>query len=225
MAENNENVKAPYKVFFISDTHIGHKNILRFSPERIKAFNLRNDDDIQKHDDYIINMFNTMTKRGDHVYIIGDFIMTPQDQAIKILHRIKSNGVILHLIVGNHDKSTKNMNNMFESIDLIKNVTFKQSTFPFLGMDLQVVMCHYPFKSWSNKCRGSLNLYGHVHNNSPWLDDSDDLALNVGLDASFSNYELIPLEKVWKWYKNRIGDNNPKDYINKLSEFNKTFVR
>lgn len=220
-----ENNKAPYNVFFISDTHLSHKNILRHSPQRIKAFNLIDENDIENHDKHIINMFKKLTKRGDHVYIVGDFIMTNQQESLKILNDIKSNGVVLHLIVGNHDKSTQKMYNMFESIDLIKNVTFKKNVFPFLNDDFQVVMCHYPMKSWSNKCRGSVNIYGHVHNNSPWLDDSMDLAVNVSLDANFANYELIPLEKIYNWYTEKLNGLKPSEYIDLCTKQNNNFIR
>lgn len=218
-------IKSPYDVFFISDTHIAHKNILKHSPERIKQFGLADENDMINHDKYIINMFKSMTKRGDHVYVLGDFIMTNQQESKKILNEIKSNGVILHLIAGNHDKSIHHMYNMFESIDLIKCVTFKKSVYPFLEEDFQTVLCHYPMKSWSNKCRGSVNLYGHVHNNSPWLDNSNDLALNVGLDAPFSEYKLIPLEKIYKWYKNKLHGMKPKEYVDFCSTNNEFFVR
>lgn len=218
-------IKAPYNVFFISDTHISHKNILHYSPNRIEAFHLKDKDDIENHDKYIINMFKTLTKRGDHVYIIGDFILANKQESLAILNEIKSNGVQLHLIIGNHDTSTVKLDNMFESIDLIKNVTFKKDLFPFLINDFQVIMCHYPMISWHNKCRGSVNLYGHVHNNSPWLDNSIDLALNVGLDAKFAEYQLIPLEKIYNWYLSKLDGLEPEKYIDLCSKKNPFFVR
>ena len=36
-----------YNVYFISDLHISHKNILYHSPNRVKAFNLENNEDIE----------------------------------------------------------------------------------------------------------------------------------------------------------------------------------
>jgi calcineurin-like phosphoesterase family protein len=65
-----------YNVWFVSDLHIGHKNILYHSPNRIESFNLKDKNDIDEHDKYVINMWLSMTKRGDHIYVLGDFIMT-----------------------------------------------------------------------------------------------------------------------------------------------------
>ena len=37
-----------YDVWFISDLHIAHKNILRHQPKRIEAMSLKDEDDIEK---------------------------------------------------------------------------------------------------------------------------------------------------------------------------------
>ena len=50
-----------YNVYFISDLHISHKNILYHSPNRVKAFNLENNEDIEGHDKY--NIWLSTTKR------------------------------------------------------------------------------------------------------------------------------------------------------------------
>lgn len=221
----NTKDKVQYNIFFISDLHICHKNILHHSKERVGAMNLKDNTDIEGHDEYIINMWLNQTKRGDHIYVLGDFIMSNQQESIKILNRLKSNGCKIHLIVGNHDKSTQKMYNMFESIDIIKVVNFKKTMFDFLEEDFQIVMCHYPMKSWFNKCRGSLHLYGHVHWNSPWVDESDDLCFNVGYDNPMCNYKLFTLEQVYDYYKKKLNGLSPKEYSDKISQINKKYIR
>lgn len=221
----NTKDKVQYNIFFISDLHICHKNILHHSKERVGAMNLKDKTDIEGHDEYIINMWLNQTKRGDHIYVLGDFIMSNQQESIKILNRLKSNGCKIHLIVGNHDKSTQKMYNMFESIDIIKVVNFKKTMFDFLEEDFQIVMCHYPMKSWFNKCRGSLHLYGHVHWNSPWVDESDDLCFNVGYDNPMCNYKLFTLEQVYDYYKKKLNGLSPKEYSDKISQINKKYIR
>ena len=214
-----------YKVWFTADLHINHNNILAHQSSRVDKMGLLDKNDIIHHDEFIINKWLEQTNKNDHIYVLGDMIMGNAEYSYKILNILKSNGCKIHLIVGNHDKSTQKMYNMFESIDLIKNVTFHKNVFPFLKEDFQVVMCHYPMKSWSCKCKGSVNLYGHVHDNSPWLNDSDDLALNVGIDSPFSNYELISLEKVYNWYLEKLNGMTPREYIDFCSKKNNNFVR
>ena len=213
-------------VFFIADLHIGHKNILHHQSQRIQSMGLDNEEDIEKHDKYIIDMWHSMVKRGDIVYVLGDFIMKNQQESLKILHELKKNGAKIHLIVGNHDKSIDKMHNMFESISLIKNVTFKKEQFECLEDDFQVILCHYPMKSWANKCRGSMNIYGHIHDNAPWCDtETEDLCLNVGLDNPMCGYKLFTLEQVYEYYKTKLNGIRPKDYSNEMTKINKKYIR
>lgn len=225
--ETTENIeKTQYNVFFIADLHISHKNILHHSKERIDAMELKDNTDIEGHDEYIIKLFHNQVKRGDHVYILGDFILSNQENSKKIIQRIKSKGCKLHLIIGNHDKSTERFYNDFESIEHIKVANFKKTAFPFIEEDnFQIVMCHYPMKSWFNKCRGALHLYGHVHWNSPWIDESNDLTLNVGFDSPLCGYQLFTLEQVYNYYKTKLNGLSPKEYSDKISEIDKTYIR
>lgn len=216
-----------YNVYFISDLHISHKNILYHSPNRVKAFNLENNEDIEGHDKYIIDMWLSTTKRNDHVYILGDFILTNKEKTEKILNILKSKGVKIHMILGNHDKSLKGLDRYFESVDLYKTVRFKKSIFDFIEEDeFEIFMCHFPMKSWFNKPRGSMHLYGHVHWNSPHMDEeTDDLCLNVGLDNPMCNYKLLSLEQVYNYYKSKLNGLTPKQYIEKVTKENNKFIR
>lgn len=226
MSKKGKEKNQPYNVYFISDLHIGHKNILKHSPKRIEVMELVDEDDVEGHDRWIVEMWNNTVQRGDHVYVLGDFIMTNRNSAVRILHNLKKKGCHIHLIVGNHDKSTYKLDNMFESIDLIKVVDFKKTIFPFLDEDFTCVMCHYPMKSWPRKCHGSVNLFGHIHDNSPWVDtETDDLCLNVGLDTPLSSYQLISLKEVYDWYKNKLNGLSPTEYIKKVTKENSKFIR
>ena len=67
--------------------------------------------------------------------------------------------------------------------------------------------------------------YGHVHSSYPFIDeDTDDLMVNVGFDAPLSNYQLIPLEKIWQYFKNKRGDLKAKEYVEKIRKENPRFV-
>lgn len=225
MAEENKERRIE-NAWFISDLHVRHRNILKYSPLRIKAMGLKDEEDIDGHDEWIRDMWLSTVKRGDHVYVLGDFIMAPKEWATKYLHQLKRTGCRIHLILGNHDNGLDKLTNMFDSIDLIKVVDFKKTAFPFLDNDFSCVMCHYPMKSWPRKPHGTVNLYGHVHDNSPWIDaDPYDLCLNVGLDSPFSNYGLIPLEKIYEWYKERLNGKTPEEYIKWATKVNHEFIR
>lgn len=226
--ENSEKVtnSLGHNIYFTADLHIRHKNILHHQKERIEKMNLPNSEAIDEHDKYIIDMVLSSTKRGDELYVLGDLVMASQQESIKILHQLKKNGLKLHLIVGNHDKSTHKMLNMFESINLIKVLNFNQKAFPFIEeSDFKCVLCHYPMKSWPHKCQGSMHLYGHIHANAPWADGPSDLMLNVGLDNPQSNFKLWSLEEIYAYYKEKLGGLTPKQYIEKVSQEDPLFVR
>ena len=223
-----EEQKAPYDVWVISDLHLQHKNILRHQPKRIEVMSLKDDDDIETHDKWIIDMWLKTVKRNDHVYVLGDMILSSQQNSLYILHKLKSTGCKIHLIIGNHDKSTQKLPTMFETIDLIKVVDFKKSVFPFLDEDLPVVMCHYPMATWPRKACGAMHLFGHIHANAPHINfgiTEGDLMLNVGLDAPMANYGLINLKDIYKWYKSKLNGLTPREYIEKVTKENPSFVR
>lgn len=213
------------KIWFCADLHIGHKNILKHQPNRIQTMELKGEHDIDGHNAYIIDMWLTKTKKGDEVYVLGDMMWTNQQTALYFIDKLKSNGVKIHLLVGNHDKAIRNMVNKFDSISLIKRIVFKKSDFSFLHNDFEVVMSHYPLKSWEGKCRGSMALYGHVHDNALWIDDDDDLTLNVGIDNPLLNCQLVSLDEVYQIYLNKLNGDSPKEYIRKITEKNKFFIR
>lgn len=217
-----------HNVWFISDLHIRHKNILKHQPNRIGVMKLENENDIDAHDNYIIDLWKKTIKRGDIVYVIGDFILTNKAETEKLIHKLKSNGCKIHLVVGNHDASSKKLPNLFESVKEINVTTFKKSMYDFLDEDLTITMCHYPMVTWPHKPYGALHLFGHIHNNSPKINfglTDGDLAVNVGFDATMANYNFINLKDLYKWYRDKLNGMSVDEYINKFSKENADFIR
>ena len=105
---------------------------------------------------------------------------------------------------------------------------YKEGTIKFLDEDLPVVMCHYPMATWPRKAVGALHLFGHIHANAPHINfgiTEGDLMLNVGLDAPMANYGLINLKDIYKWYKSKLNGLTPREYIEKVTKENPSFVR
>lgn len=53
-------------VFFTSDLHIGHENVLRFDSRPFQS--------VEEMDSEIIRRWNDKVKPGDLVYVLGDMI-------------------------------------------------------------------------------------------------------------------------------------------------------
>ena len=103
--------------------------------------------------------------------------------------------------------------NYFKSISQIKEVKFRKSNFSFLEEDFDVIMCHYHMINWNRKHYGSVEICGHSHGR---LDDynleSPDLRVDVGIDGKLANYELISLEKLYNFFKEKAEGKLFADY-------------
>jgi len=133
--------------FYIADPHFGHEKVIRM--------NQRPFDSIEEMDRTIINNWNRVVKKLDEVYIIGDFMFRSRNQPDYYLSQLKGKK---HLILGNHEKWTNqvDLSAYFESISHFKEIT---------DLDRHLVLCHYPMAEWPRYYRGSLHIFGHIHNN------------------------------------------------------------
>lgn len=189
------------QIWFTSDIHIHHKNILKHCPERQKICDVKDEDDVETWDKWIIEKWNNTVNKKDIVYILGDFIFGSQESAKKVLDKLHGKKF---LILGNHDKGVDKLENYFEQITQQKLVTFKKSNFDFLDEDFQVFMCHYPMVTWASKHYGVINTHGHCHGR---LDDyneaSTDLRVDVGIDGKLANFNFITLEQIYRYFKEK----------------------
>ena len=80
------------KVFFTSDTHFYHGNIIRFCNRPFK--------DVETMNETIISNWNNTVDQDDIVFHLGDFCLGGSAEWTRILDRL--NGRI-YLIMGNHD--------------------------------------------------------------------------------------------------------------------------
>jgi calcineurin-like phosphoesterase family protein len=62
--------------------------------------------------------------------------------------------------------------------------------------DVQLVLCHYPLKSWPASFHGSVNIFGHEHG---VLTNLEPRQLDVGVDTN--NFYPYSLEDVIKKLK------------------------
>ena len=138
--------------FFTADLHFGHSEIINYCERPFK--------DVSEMNSVLINNWNSRVTNNDHVYIIGDLYYGGRDaagidEAVAIVKKL--NG-ILHLVAGNHDfPYLKNMDYhyLFADVDQIRYLKHEGKN---------IFMCHYPIAEWSGYFRGSLHIYGHIHN-------------------------------------------------------------
>lgn len=193
-----------YKAWFTSDTHFGGKSILYFHPKRREAVGITLEElqedrtaAIEKHDEWLIDVWNKTVKKKDFVYILGDFSLCNKERTKKILEKLNGRKF---LIKGNHDKSCIGLESYFEWVGDIKEVKFTHNQYPFINPDetFAVELCHFPMLTWNRRPHGTCHLHGHCHGS---LDDfneySQELRFDVGIDSKMGNLNLIDLETVY----------------------------
>lgn len=208
-------------IWFTSDTHFSHKNILKHCSER--ASNGEYDiSDVESHDKWLIDRWNKTVSKKDIVYIVGDFSFAPSEEVKKLCGKLNGRK---YLIVGNHDDSTKKLDGYFKDIELIKCVTFKKSNFDFLEEDFQVCMCHYAMVVWPSKHYGCVQVCGHSHGRlDDFNEESTDLRVDVGLDSKLANYNLVSLEKLYSYFKEKANGQLFVTYAQHMKEKNEMTI-
>lgn len=157
-------------VWFTSDTHFGHKNIMKFCPDT------RPYSSVEENDEALIANWNAVVGKNDTVYHLGDFFFYHDVEKVKnILLRL--NGKI-YFVRGNHDQVIeRNLKEVFSTGVLIKMVDYLE-----LSIDGQdVTLCHYPLAVWNKNHRGAWNLHGHCHGSFPAVGKQ----LDVGCDSKY----------------------------------------
>jgi calcineurin-like phosphoesterase family protein len=154
-------------IYFISDTHFNHTNILEYSNRPFSS--------IEEMDNKIINNWNNTISQNDTVYHLGDFCIGDPNRYLQ-----KLNGNIIRL-KGSHDK---NIQQPYILVIAPKNLLDEY------GNQRTIVLCHYSMRSWPLSHYASWCLFGHHHNKlEPY-----GLSFDVGVDCW--NYYPISLETV-----------------------------
>jgi len=149
-------------IYFTSDTHFGHANILDHMPGRLAWGST-----IDEHDEFLIDEWNKQVGSKDTVYHLGDFSFS-RKKAIEVTQRL--NGHIC-LIRGNHD-----VQNKVDKIDRwmeVADVKYLKTN------GIKLFLSHYAHRTWRSSNHGSYHLYGHSHGQLPPLGKSCDVGVDV----------------------------------------------
>lgn len=173
------------QVFFTSDTHFGHSNIIKYCQ---RPFN-----SAEHMDEVLISNWNEVVSPLDIVFHLGDFCFGSDKEWIKILQRL--NGT-KYLILGNHDlKKIANSNQIkdyFADINMQMRVVVDKQ---------KMLLNHYPFLCFEGGYQNVWQLFGHVHSSkhSTGLDKERLVHLfptqyDVGVDNN--NYRPVSFAQV-----------------------------
>ena len=129
-------------------------------------------------DETITRNWNTTVTQDDEVFILGDFTMKPATAAHSYLSKLNGRK---YFIKGNHDRFVKSFASYADDFVWVKD-------YYQLNVNGQCfVLFHYPILEWANYYRGSIHLYGHIHNSAvsgKLLEGLKGAAFNVGVDIN-----------------------------------------
>lgn len=164
-------------IFFTSDTHFNHKNVIKYSN---RPFN-----SVLDMNEKLISNWNSVVGKSDTIYHLGDFCFSGTKVMNDIINSLNGN---IHLIMGNHDEYMKESSRkLFSSITAKKEIKIGNKF---------IVMCHYPMKVWNRSHYGSWNLHGHCHGTLA----KDVNQIDVGVDCW--NYKPVSFEELEKYFSN-----------------------
>jgi len=131
-------------IFFTSDTHFNHANILRYCPRPWST--------VEEMNEGLIQNWNSVVGQEDTVYHLGDFAMGDRSKVPEILSRL--NGRII-LVRGNHDfsKSLGCFQEIHQHLVLeIDGHKFEVAHDPgHLRQDCDFAMCGHVHTQWAKR--------------------------------------------------------------------------
>jgi calcineurin-like phosphoesterase family protein len=189
------NILTKPNVWFTSDYHIYHENILKLGKGR--PFSC-----VEEMHAVIADRHNAVVRPGDKVYNFGDFALKcTWEQAYAFRQRLLGQQ---HFLFGNHDHVADEM---------IKNnpgcfVWAKGDPdsggmhhLKLKGYDVpKITICHYAMQTWPGSYGGAWQLYGHSHG---MLADSILLRFDCGVDCW--DFTPVSIEQVAQKMKPKVA--------------------
>lgn len=195
-------------VYFTSDWHFSHKNIVKFETEvrqhLVKEHNLSYEalnknslekDVVKTMDKSLIQEWNRTVSKDDIVFYLGDFSFS-HNEIEEVLKNLNGHIVFIH---GNHDKSiTKGLFDKY----LFARQQYLEIKLPVIlnskVESLDLVLFHYPILEWNRMHHNAIHLYGHVHStdlSSHWIGAASKRAINACYD--FNNGKMLSLIDIY----------------------------
>jgi calcineurin-like phosphoesterase family protein len=164
-------------IFFTSDHHFGHANIIKHCN---RPWNT-----VAEMNEGLIERWNERIKPEDTVYHLGDLSFTKPKLVSSFLEHLNGRK---HLIRGNHDNKVDLYSHFFESVRDYRVLRWEGEI---------IVLMHFPISSWEGMHKGTWHLHGHshgTHQRSLPLSTEHGPSLDVGVDCH--NWYPLSFEEV-----------------------------
>lgn len=181
--------------FFTSDTHIGHKSLVKGISKWPDSAQCRDFDTVEEMDETIINNINAVVKPGDILYHAGDVCLGNSTSLINFMNRLNCKNV--HLFLGNHDHkimSKPDNRKLFIKVREAGKIKINNQ---------DIIINHFPELIWNKHHHGSILLYGHCHGSLIGNKLLDEIfhkrkCMDIGIDThpEFRPYHFDEIMKI-----------------------------
>lgn len=194
-------------IWFFSDPHYGHKNIVRGVSDWIKdkpqnINKLRDFDTLEEHNEALIQNINSLIKHDHIVYCLGDWAFGGHENVKKFRDRLECRNI--HLILGNHDQHIEPTDSQYR--ELFSSVSHK------VELDLSIkanisgkfgkqkfFLSHYSHQVWNKSHHGSIHLFGHSHGSLKGIGRSMDVGVDTHNLYPYHLDEILDIMKNVSW--------------------------
>lgn len=161
------------RVFFTSDTHYNHANIVSGTTSWDNKQRTRPFKTLDEHNHQLVHNINQTVGQNDILVHAGDWSFGGFDKIKEFYDRLICKNI--HLVLGNHDhhieKNKENIQDLFLSVNHYLE----------LSVDGQmIVVSHYAHRVWNKSHKGSWHLYGHSHGT---IDNTYGKSTDIGVDV------------------------------------------
>jgi calcineurin-like phosphoesterase family protein len=185
-------------LFFTSDTHFGHANIIRYSSRPFA--------DADAMDEALIARWNATVGDDDVIYHLGDFTLRGGGAARRIFARLRGRIRVLGY-PWHHDHAwlpaglgpSSYLSASGHAVEILPPMVVLDERVD--GRRRVLALCHYPMAQWDRRHHGAWHLHGHSHGTHR----GDGALLDVGVDChDFTPVALDALPAL-------LGDGDPPD--------------
>ncbi len=180
------------QLFVIGDTHFGHRKIWSEFEHEARPFNSQDE-----HDEALIDRWNSVVKKRDVVWHLGDFAKEDCKNVSEVLQRLAGR---IKMVLGNHDNG--------------RAMEYQQGGVKLYGptkLSGGVLLSHIPVHPSCLGHRFKVNVHGHTHSKRVQLREvgligeviikDDPRYINVS--AEQNDLTPIPYETVRGWIRER----------------------
>lgn len=183
-------LKENQNLWFTSDSHFSHRNIVRGTTSWQDANDKTRDfDTIEEMNQVLVDNINAVVAKDDILIHLGDWSFGGFDQ-IPIFHS-KLNVLDIRIMLGNHDhhilRNKDGIKYIFTKVWTgLQNLNIRKHD-ELKVESTNLVISHYPIASWQNMNDGWIHLHGHVH-----LPEQHKLGRGKSLDVGVDGNNLKP---------------------------------